>query len=712
MHTKTLKWRKFRLHPVLLACASACLASSSHAFSLGSVTNPIYIGKPFLASVPLNDSEGVTGCISAQLNYGDIAVDNVTVQRKTNAVLIRSTRPVDEPIVNLTVTADCNAPITRSYALFAEMPSIVADGNQNTSASRTEKTYTDAPSSSLNFFDLPSSLDTNDNLGNATPSTHVAPTKRKKLNPDLNPTSQAIAAQPRQKPESNSRASREALTPSENLLGTSSSHPRLELDNNDWIEQAPQLHFDNALHSTVSTDQNIREEARMRWMALSQQMAGNATATTDRLRAIDAEEKNAEFQATIEHNEQQIKLLQTQLNEEKKAALVLRSILLGILGLALLSLGGLLIGRWRTRKTYRTNTSTTTDTPWWQHNTSDTSKSSDDSVPIKKTVATNLTGYLEELPVPEVDFSTDAYSDFAALDTIPATSAIEPRLNKKPISTGIEGLQSVQEQADFFAALGQFDQAEELLRRFIGENPATSPLAYLSLLSLYYNAQNHQAFDALREHYNHTFNAQVPNFDAFKTDQRGLESYPETIAQIQQLWGTSDVIRLLEDFLFKVSKTQGESTFAPLAYRELLLLYGIATETMASPEDISRMRAAAADTKRWLQPTEVPAPNVAAPKPESVDFNTGPIPLDHDLDHLSTDTPPENMNLDLDLNGLGDIEVDLRLPDTPATAESSEQSNSIDFDLESSDFRSTETLESDIDFSLDELEKPLTPRKH
>lgn len=70
------------------------------------------------------------------------------------------------------------------------------------------------------------------------------------------------------------------------------------------------------------------------------------------------------------------------------------------------------------------------------------------------------------------------------------------------------------------------------------------------------------------------------------------------------------------------------------------------------------------------------------------------------------------MNLDLNLNGLSDIEVDLRLPDTSTATNSIESSNSIDFDLESSDFSPTETLASEIDFSLDDLEKTNKPDAH
>jgi hypothetical protein len=688
--------------------------NSVQALSLGGVANPIYIGKPFFASIALSDAEGAVGCIRTQLSYGDTTVSNVSFQQQANAIVVRSARPIDEPIVNLVVTADCDAPITRSYALFAEMTGIAtADSNEYINAAKTVTPYANAvpPNSSLNFFGIPSSLDGDSKPTNATKNSPER-LKHKRSRSDLDHASLSDTP-PRQKPEDKSHANRSTLVPSANLLGTRAASPRLEIDDSDWIEQAPQLHLDDALRSTVSADQNIREEARTRWMALSQQMAGTAgAANADRLRAVDAEEKNSEFQAQIQHSEAQIQRLQTQLNEEKKAAFVLRSILLGLFGVALLGLGVWLFGRWRARKTYLADTSAPAATPWWQQNAADITDAGHESPPIKRTAATNLTGYLEELPVPEVDFSTDVYSDFAALDTIPEALATPSALNKKTINIGIEGLQSIQEQADFFAALGQFEQAESLLRRFISENPATSPLAYLSLLSLYYNAQRYAAFDALREHYNRTFNAQIPNFESFKTDQRGLDSYPETIAHIQQLWGTSDVIRLIEESLFKTPDAQSESTFAPLAYRELLLLYGIATETIASPEDITRMRAVAADAQRWLQPASALAAAATTQPQESIPSHSSLSVLDHDLDHLSDSTPAEHMNLDLNLNGLSDIEVDLRLPDTPTATNSIESSNSIDFDLESSDFDPTETLASEIDFSLDDLEKTNKPDAH
>ena len=727
MHTQKLMWGQFRLRPVLLACAFACIASGAQAVTLGFANSAPYIGRPFYASVPLTDSEGAVACVRAQLSYGDMPVGGLQIQQRSSAIIVRSTQPVDEPIVTLFVSADCDTPISRSYTLFADMPRVSDGGGE------TPDELDPSLGAKPNYFGVQSNLDTN----NAEPNSKkpsATPVKPVKVrgNRDLALAETGLVPPLRKSrtapPQATSPLSPSGLTPSSALtqhLGAQT--PRLELDNTDWVEQAPRLRLDDALLTAASTDMAVRDEARVRWAALNAQMAGGDTHKDRLSAALATTEQALEWQAKIQNTEKEIAQLKSQLSQEKSTGDTLFYTLWGILGSALLAAIAITFQRWRQRKPTYKNQAGHQKTSWWQQNTHHETPDAASKQSARSATSPNLMGYVEELPMPEVDFSADIYSDFAALDAFNPEHQ-EASKPSKPVSKGIEGLQNVQEQADFFAALGQFEQAEDLLRRFIEKNPETSLLAYLSLLGIYYTAQRHDAFEALRQHYNSTFNAQVPNFDDFKSDPKGLESYPAAVERIQQAWGSSDAIRQLEDLMFRhPGSAHQDEAFAPLAYRELLLLYGIATDTMATPEDISRIRSVTASAQQWLQPattiildpvadaTNLPLePDVdlgenhdegAATK--SASFQTAPSPLDHDLDRLDDSAAPEHMNLDLELGALDS--VDLALPDDHGISQSGIPSNIIDFDIE--DLAPHEkplgaTL-ADIDFSLDKM--PLTP---
>jgi tetratricopeptide (TPR) repeat protein len=701
------------------------MASGAQAVTLGAVHSAPYIGRPFYASVPVSDSENTIACVRAQLSYGDMPVGSLQIQQRSNAIVVRSARPVDEPIVTLFISADCDTPISRSYTLFADMPR-VSDGSGD--GGETPDDFDPSLGAKPNYFGVQSNLDTS-SAENISKNPSSAPTKQVKVwgNRDLALAETGVVPPLRKNrtapPKAAVPLSPSGLTPSSAI----SQHPgvqtpRLELDNTDWVEQAPRLRLDDALLTAASTDMAVRDEARVRWAALNAQMAGG-DAHKDRLRsALATTEQALELQAKIQHNEKEIAQLKAQLSQEKSTGNTRLYLLWGILGSALLAAIAIAFQRWRQHKPAYKNQPEHQKTSWWQQNAPHETPDAPSKQSVRSATSPRLMGYVEELPMPEVDFSADIYSDFAALDAFNPEHQDAPKPSK-PVSKGIDGLQNVQEQADFFAALGQFDQAEDLLRRFIEKNPETSLLAYLSLLGIYYTAQRHDAFEALRQHYNNTFNAQVPDFDHFKSDPRGLESYPAAIERIQQAWGSSDAIRQLEDLLFRhPGRAHPDEAFAPLAYRELLLLYGIATDTMATPEDISRIRSVTASAQQWLQPAPLILDPVAdavnlplepdvdlgeghydGAAAQSTSFQTAPSPLDHDLDRLDDSAAPEHMNLDLELGVLDS--VDLALPDDHGISQSGIPSNIIDFDIEdlTPHEKPLDATLADIDFSLDKM---------
>jgi hypothetical protein len=147
-------------------------------------------------------------------------------------------------------------------------------------------------------------------------------------------------------------------------------------------------------------------------------------------------------------------------------------------------------------------------------------------------------------------------------------------------SVAAEELLDVQQQADFFVSLGDDEQAIRILRTHIAESAEPSPICYLDLFKIFHKLGRQDEYTALREEFNQVFNAAVPSFDEFMVQGRGLEAFPSALAEISAHWPQPHVLDVIEQFLFR---TPGQAEVFDLdAYRELLMLYGVAKEIIGT----------------------------------------------------------------------------------------------------------------------------------
>jgi hypothetical protein len=145
-----------------------------------------------------------------------------------------------------------------------------------------------------------------------------------------------------------------------------------------------------------------------------------------------------------------------------------------------------------------------------------------------------------------------------------------------------EELFDIQQQADFFMSLGQHDQAIDVLQNHISDNLETSAVAYLDLFDIYHKVNKREEFNTLRDEFNRVFNAQVPEFEHYGLSSRGLEDYAPAMQRIQALWPSAKVLDVIEESIFR-KPDHDTQPFDLAAYRELMLLYGVAKE-IGEPE--------------------------------------------------------------------------------------------------------------------------------
>ena len=147
-------------------------------------------------------------------------------------------------------------------------------------------------------------------------------------------------------------------------------------------------------------------------------------------------------------------------------------------------------------------------------------------------------------------------------------------------------LQDVRKQASFFMSLGEVQQAIDVLVNHIAQVGESSPLVCLDLLKIYYKEGREPEYEALRQEFNNWFTGRVPVIDDFANEGRGLEKYPNVLDQIVALWPDPRVLEYIENCMYHHSSDEYEPHFDLLAYRELLLLHGVAKRIVRMSDDV------------------------------------------------------------------------------------------------------------------------------
>ncbi len=156
-----------------------------------------------------------------------------------------------------------------------------------------------------------------------------------------------------------------------------------------------------------------------------------------------------------------------------------------------------------------------------------------------------------------------------------------------PREMAVEELLDLEQQADFFIALGQEDAAIELLMVHLRSTRGMSPLPYTQLLELYRKLGDKDAYEKIRSRFNRQFNAHAPDWDAGAGQGRMLDEYPAIVGHLQGLWATPpEAMKALEAMLIR-RDDQAELFDLP-AYRDLLMLYALARDLAQQRDDAPR----------------------------------------------------------------------------------------------------------------------------
>jgi len=177
---------------------------------------------------------------------------------------------------------------------------------------------------------------------------------------------------------------------------------------------------------------------------------------------------------------------------------------------------------------------------------------------------------LPPLPDPE---ELDPVGDMDRTQLLPPSAASV----SAPIQgISIEELLDLEQQVEFFTVLGQDDAALGLLVEHLRSTGGTYPLPYLKLLEIYRSKGDEDSYERTRDRFNQRFNAVVPAWGAPPPRDRHLEDLPEVLSRIEQVWRRPvDAMALLENMLVR---TEGGTLLEMSALGEVLFLFTLARD--------------------------------------------------------------------------------------------------------------------------------------
>jgi hypothetical protein len=142
-------------------------------------------------------------------------------------------------------------------------------------------------------------------------------------------------------------------------------------------------------------------------------------------------------------------------------------------------------------------------------------------------------------------------------------------------SVNTKEMLDVRQQAEFFMALGQHDEAVKLLEGSINQSQEANPLVILDLLKIFHSLGRRSEFDHYRQEFNQQFTGQVQGYSNFMQEGHGLDTYEEICQEIAALWPTDDAMDYIEQCLVRTEEDDPDQGFDLEAFRDLLMLHGV-----------------------------------------------------------------------------------------------------------------------------------------
>jgi pilus assembly protein FimV len=671
-----------RVSAAALAGATLALASgTTYGMGFGRPVSRAVLGEPLRVSVPLRlDAAQALApeCITVSVHDGEarlspsqVQVSLVADNGRDTSVQIRTTSPINEPIVTYQLTIGCQININRQFVVLADPPGLSMSLSTTPAVAHSD---TPGATSGTVVRGVPSRVVTTSQA--VTPSSSARAgdrparrTERRSARVANNASRVgAQASSVRQVTKADeATASRTSLVLTPKAVAPVVGRLVLDPIQTDAAAQ-PDLRMTGSLSTLASAQAEVdspelqqrRAAAAALWQAMNLSPEDIAR---DRQKLLAQERMLAQIQAQGSQASQPVvaEAVASAPLAQRPVAQAQRPWLLYVVGG--LALSGLLLCVALFLKLRRRQQA---EAEWWQsqmlepapeHAQAIEAASAQAAAASAAAVAAAAQTVAE--PTPTASRTADETTPVAS-PQVAAAPVAAPRKAASPVApvsslrqpvadamreVSVEELIDLEQQAEFFVVLGQDDAAIDLLESHV-QSVSASPLPFLKLLEIYQRLGKHSDYERVQAAFNERFNGHAPAWEADLQHGHQLTDYPGVMDRLQALWALpSKAMEVLEKSL---TRPESEAdTFDLPAYRELLFLYAVARDlSEREVADRSRVDLLASEPVR----PAVPAPFDAIEHGDAVEplMATRPVKamreaqpavsLDLQLDDLPADT--------------------------------------------------------------------------
>lgn len=542
---------------ILLASILMASSSLAAALGLGNIDVQSGLGEPLRAVIKLEgETKSLESACFRLLRTSDQypsselrALLTLREDRLGNSnLLVNSQQIMNDPIVRLTLIAECENQISREYVLLLDPPSF----DNNASQANLSKLDDVAQSPVVeNIIQTPAKSIPNNEIANSNqPQTIPVPSSP--------PKKKAIVKTPPVKEKE--------VSANPALSGfVDSGEPRLVLSGGadyiqpDFIEAPLKLQMSFDLKDWPANDTNTLSE---------EEVSDEVTAMANRLAYLETQmtalqQRNQELES-LRHKAASLPADDNALNW---------ATLLVYAFVTLVVIGFIGVAEWLRRRASQRQIDA--EVAMWDVLTPTEDSSENDSDDF-------MTSSNSEADAS----SSQAKANIKKSSPLPQ-QATQPSLKLFDDGVGATVNEDILEQAEVFVAHGRANLAIVLLEDYLAEFPSSSPAPWLMLLDLLQRDGMKNEFEAAAIECQRYFNVSAGDFNRpADEDHSSVEDYPSVKQQLVQLWGTPDVIPFLDDLIFNRRlddvvfnrKIEARTGFKRSAYGDILFLRSIANE--------------------------------------------------------------------------------------------------------------------------------------
>jgi len=555
----------------IIFAASALASQQAWALGFGRPVSDAVLGQSFTFTVPVHVEPGERiegGCLSAKVYYGDALLPPNAVRTEVlpgagdDSLTLRvvTSMAVTEPILEVVVDIACDRRFSRRFSVFADPPTLAAGPAQVAPLPQAG-----APVAGPAAVAAASSADGAQRSGSGAGSVRPRVLRR---SPTMAPANEANAAARHSATDNGiaKKGPRAAPVPAEtSRLLLEPGVPHLKLDMEEPVIPAPSAASGAAPGLAALEDDDLRA------LKALQQSLDNARRDSQSQR-----DQTARLQAEL-----------AQAKAKADSGDARTPWLLALLAVAAAAIAGLV---WKLRQQTRVAHS-----DWFNQSAlgpatavppaADLPPEASDAAPVAAAADEPMpaTPMRDEMPLADLPLIDEGDArgvpvvDHSATRPLDRHSLAAAAPSSAPRELSVEELLDLEQQADFFIALGQEEAAVDLLMSHLRSAGGQSPLPYTKLLEIYRRQGDRAAYERTRARFNRRFNAYAPDWDTGPAAGRSLEDYPDTVAQLERAWHSPlDAMAILESLLFKRDDTS--ELFDLPAYRDVLVLYSLARD--------------------------------------------------------------------------------------------------------------------------------------